>query len=419
MSRTGRILMSAATEQRVARWTAQRWIVDAVVNLIGVEWDQPRIAYTAAAGGTDAFVDFRLAAARIKKIADIDREFARAAERREARAKQYEEEGRTVAARESYLIASLLWSLARWPILELNDWLEELEVNMNRCYAKFIDYAPHPVERVEIPFGNKSLPAYLHLPHKPGPGEKFPCVINIPGMDSSKENGVSIYGDKALKRGMAVLSVDGPGQGECFARRVLVDETAHMEAAEAELGWLADRAEIDMDNIVIRGTSFGSFFGIQSAARLGDRVKGVAVSAVCHEPGCNTLFNMACPSFKMRFMFMAGYDDEAEFDRFTPNLDLRPIAGDVKCPVLVTAGEDDQLSPLEFTRDLMSRIKTPKQLVVYQAGEHSFGGSRAALNGENPITLATDWMRARIDGKPCASEETLIDVMGNAHSTPY
>jgi hypothetical protein len=31
-------------------------------------------------------------------------------------------------------------------------------------------------------------------PRAPAKGEKFPCVINIPGMDSSKENGVAMYG---------------------------------------------------------------------------------------------------------------------------------------------------------------------------------------------------------------------------------
>ena len=60
------------------------------------------------------------------------------------------------------------------------------------------------IEIVRIPFQGRELPAYLHLPHAPGPGEAFPCCINIPGMDSSKETGVMMHGDGYLERGMAV-----------------------------------------------------------------------------------------------------------------------------------------------------------------------------------------------------------------------
>jgi pimeloyl-ACP methyl ester carboxylesterase len=41
-----------------------------------------------------------------------------------------------------------------------------------------------------------------------------------------------------------------------------------------------------------------------------------------------------------------------------------PIAGSIKCPVLIQAGEDDELSPLEFSDELAARIRTPKKLVI-------------------------------------------------------
>lgn len=47
-------------------------------------------------------------------------------------------------------------------------------------------------------------------------------------------------------------------------------------------------------------------FGLQAAAALGDRLKGAAVTFVNHDPGLNSTMDMASPSFKMRFMYMAG-----------------------------------------------------------------------------------------------------------------
>jgi fermentation-respiration switch protein FrsA (DUF1100 family) len=410
--------MSGDVNMRMKRWHEQRWLLDTVIRTVGVEWDQPRIAYMAAPAGPEAGVDFRLVAERIRKAADIDREFAKAAERREKRAEAYEKEGRPVAARESWLIASLLWASARWPIFEVTDKLLHYEERMNACYLAFARNAPHPVERVDIPFAGKAMPAYLHLPRKPAAGERFPCVVNIPGMDSSKENGVAQYGDPLLERGIAVLSVDGPGQGECCSIPIHVTATNHADAWVATVDWLCGRAEIDPARIAFKGTSFGSFFGTQAAAALGDRIKGCAVSAVCQEPGANTIFNMASPSFKLRFMFMANYQDEAEFDRFAATLDLRPIAKDIRCPYLVVAGEDDQLSPIEHTYALFDLLKCPKSIVVYEGANHSISEGMAARLGESRNTLIADWLKDRLDGKPMRAERVIVDSTGRSNVTP-
>ncbi|HXQ53564.1 MAG TPA: alpha/beta hydrolase, partial [Stellaceae bacterium] len=265
----------------------------------------------------------------------------------------------------------------------------------------------------------RSLPAYLHLPRKPTSGEKFPCVMAIGGMDGTKENSAAMYGDKLLERGIAIFAVDGPGQGECFARRINVTYTSHMEAAEANYKFLASHPALDKDRIVVRGTSMGTFFATQAAATLGTKIKALSESAVCHEPGFNTIFNMAAPSFKMRFMYMAGFEDEDEFDAWVAKLDLRPIAKDIKVPMQVIAGQDDQLSPLEHTRELLSLVKTPKQFVVYEAAVHGVYGAPSTLTGENPQTLQADWIADRLAGKPMArSEEIFISNAGRATVTP-
>src|SRR5215510_12790443 len=81
----------------------------------------------------------------------------------------------------------------------------------------------------------------------------------------------------------------------------------------------------------IRGNSMGSFWGTQVAS-IDDRLKGCAVQAVCHEPGMHTIFNLASPTLKLRFMYMAGYEDEDEFDRFAETLTLKRVGEKVTCP---------------------------------------------------------------------------------------
>ncbi len=412
-------MASVTIDRRIRRWQEQRWILDAVIRTVGIEWDQARIASKSKPGGDVAESDFRGVQRRVKKFDDIHREFAAAARKRQAKAKAYEEQGRLVTAGESYIAAALAWASACWPLFEACETLHAYEKQMNECYASFIRLAPHPIEKVEVPFQGRSLSAYLHLPRKPAPGEKFPCIISIGGMDGSKENMVSIYGDRFLSRGLAVLAVDGPGQAESASRGIFFTESNFGEAGLAIHDWLGKHSAIDMSRLAIRSSSFGSYFGSVAAAALGDKIKGYAVAGVCQEPGCHTIFNLASPTFKARFMFMSGYDDEVAFDEFCKKIDLRPYAPKITCPYMAIAGENDQLSPLEFTEDLFTRIAAPKRLVIYEGANHGVGDAPSVDNGEDKNTLLVDWLVDRINGKPFTSERVWVDSSGRATATPF
>lgn len=404
--------MAVPVERRMKRWQEQRWILDSIIRTVGIEWDQPRIAYTAGPCGPEANFDFNVVRQRVTKLADLPREFAAAARRREAVAEQHEKEGRLVAARESYFMASLLWGSAQWSIFENSPQNLEYDEHKVTCFKKYIAHAPNKIERVEIPFGKSSLPGYLHLP-RGWNGERLPCVLTIDGMDGFKEIMHAMYGDKILERGLASLAIDGPGQGECCTRGIHVTATNFKDAGRAALSWLRRRPEIDPNRLLVYGISFGSFWGTQIAT-LDDRLLGCAVAYVCHEPGGHTIFNMASPTFKLRFMYMAGIEDEDEFDRFAAGMTLD--GREVKCPYLAIAGEDDELSPIEHTYQLFDQIKTPKQLFVYQGERHAIGGQAGGL-GPNWLTLIADWLRNRADQKPMSSEKVYVDVTGRQHVT--
>lgn len=406
------------TAPTIRRFDEQRWLLDAVIRTVGIEWDQARIAAKARPVGAEAEHLFRACAQRIKKFEDIHREFAREARRQQERAQTQEADGRTVAARETYMTAALLWSLAAWPIFERNGALHHCDEQMNACYAGMVRHAPHPIERVEIPFGKQSLPGYLHLPHKPGAGQQFPVVLAVGGMDSSKENLVALYGDKLIERGFAVVAMDGPGQAESAGRGIHFTPEAWMEAAEAAHAFIGTRGELDRDRLVLRGNSFGSYFATVMSATFGNRIRGCAVTGICQEPGCDTIFNKASPTFKARFMFMSGYTDESAFDAFCQRIDLRPLAPKIMAPYMVVAGENDQLAPLHNTEHLLSLIKAPRRLVVYEGANHGVGDSPSVTFGEDKATLMADWLLDRVNGKQPPDERVFIETSGRARIEP-
>jgi pimeloyl-ACP methyl ester carboxylesterase len=398
------------------RWQAQRWLVDNVIRAVGMDFDQNRTGYLAAPCGPEAAGDFQMIRQRIQKFSDFAPAFEAAARRREERARAAEGQGRVVSAREDYFTAAIHWAAAQWPIAENNE--TNLFYNQRKveCYARYAHLADHHVERVLIPFHDKALPAWFHLP--PGyQGGRLPTVLAIPGMDSFKETAVLVYGDALLNRGCAVLALDGPGQYESPVLGVYVTMQNWIDAARIVFDWLAARSEVDPERVGVMGNSFGSLFGTVVAGAE-PRYRACAVRGPIHEPGCHTIFEEASPTFKLRFMYMAGYEDEDQFDAFARTLTWEGWAERVRGPYLCVAGEADELSPLIYTERLFDALSVPKQLVVYQDARHSVGGSPSVLLGPAPRTLMADWMVARLAGQPLESERWYVESSGRIVRSP-
>ncbi len=390
-------------KERVRRMEEQRWLIDKLIETSGVDFSWAPTNNALGILGFDVHPDIMSIRARAKKYADIPREFERVASRREAIARKAEEAGHVITARENYFAAAVFYGIATWAYHE-DDNEENIAYHARKadCYDEFIKYAPHPVERVEIPFEGKSLPGILHFPRSPH--QPVACVLAMRGMDALKEYSVSVYGAKFLERGMAVLALDGPGQGESLLRKIRCTADNYARAGQAAMDYLVKRPEIDASRIGLSGISMGSFWGTQVVARDG-RFKAAVAQAVCHEPGMNSIFNVASPTFKARYMWMAGYEDEDEFDKFARTLTLKGIGSRIKCPFLIVAGEDDELSPIKHSYDLYDEITAPKQMVVYRGERHSLSG---ALGWQ---TMVADWMKDRLEGKPMRSESILVDAV--------
>jgi dienelactone hydrolase len=397
------------------RWTEQRWQLDNIIQANGMDWDQPRSVYLSAPSGAIANADFAAVRARIKKYADAAPAFEQQARRREAAAKEAEAAGNLVTARENYFVAALHWGAAQWPIDEADEQNLTYNKRKRECYSKYAGMADHKAEEVWIPLGDKKIPAWLHLPYGYSNG-KAPAVISVPGMDSMKEGGVALYGDRFLSRGIAVLAIDGPGQYEAPLVGLYFSVDNWKQTGKACCDYLASRSEIDADKIGITGNSFGSFFSTIASA-YEPRIKAVAVSATCLEPGCHTILEEASPTFKMRFMFMSNVLDEKAFDEFRKTITWEGHVDKIAAPYLCVAGEFDELCPMRYTEALMKALKSPKQLVVYADSRHSVGGVSSANLGPSPAVLVADWMAARLASKPMTSEKWFVDGTGRVNKS--
>jgi len=400
----------------VRRWSEQRWLIDNTIRANGIDWDQPRSIYLSSPMGVEANADFAAIRARVQKMADIGAAFEATAKRREAKAREAEAADQPVTARDNYFMAAIHWGAAQWTYDENNETNIHFNQKKRECYRSYGKLADHQVEEVWIPFKDKAIPAWFHLPPS-YKGGRLPAVISIPGMDSYKEVQVALYGDRFLNRGIAVLAIDGPGQYEAPMIGVKVSMENWIAVGNPLVDWLAARPEIDADRIGVSGTSFGTFFGTIMTAHE-PRIRALVIVSTCLENGCHTIFEEASPTFKKRFMYMSGYTDEAKFDEFRKTLSWEGHADKIACPVLCLVGEAEELSPLDCAEQYMKTLTAPKQLVIYQDSRHSVGNVPAANLGPFPPILAADWMAARLKGKPFKSERWYVDASGKVTKTP-
>jgi X-Pro dipeptidyl-peptidase (S15 family) len=306
------------------RFDEQRWILDNIIQANGIDWDQGHTSVVIRAGGPSTAPEMDEVKKRVKRLVDICPAFEDLAKKREKVAKEAEQAGDKTTAREHYFCAAMYWATAMWTIDELNDQIKLQNDRKRANYDKYIAVADHKIEWVELPYRDKSLPGIFHLPPSYQAGSKVPVIVAISGMDGFKERSVGLK-DGWMERGYAVLAFEGPGYWEPPLRGLYVDVAGWTEAAKTVADWLANRPEVDATKIGMTGSSFGSFFTAIMMAADG-RFKACAVTGTCYEPGGETIFNEASPTFKKRFMFMSGITDEREFDDFRTTIDWNGYA---------------------------------------------------------------------------------------------
>ncbi|MCW2655348.1 MAG: dipeptidyl aminopeptidase [Mycobacterium sp.] len=150
-------------------------------------------------------------------------------------------------------------------------------------------------------------------------------------------------------------------------------------------------------------------------------LKGVVVGLVCHEAGCHTIFEAASPTFKARFMWMSGLEhDENAFDDMATKIDLRPSMPEMRVPWLVVAGDEDELSPIEHSYELVAACASPSAMLVYQQGRHALSLPTPSIaSGPNWTSYCADWLLDRVNGKPVDERVDYVLPTGDVERRPH
>jgi dipeptidyl aminopeptidase/acylaminoacyl peptidase len=329
-------------------------------------------------------------------------------------AKAAEAAGHTDTARQLYRRAQAVYHEAQHSIFE-DDNPEKIFLHGKHveCADKVAQYADYPVEKVEIPWEGAQIQGRWHLLRD---RRRAPAILFLPGMDMTKEAIPNPLANPFARRGFHVLSIDGPGQGISNLRKIRVTADNYERAASAAIDWLVARPEVDPDNIVIVGISFGCHWGVRVAA-VDRRVRALATTYAVVGPK-KAIFGEASPRFKQMFMYMAGQTDEAEFDAMAEKMDTAGFAERISCPTLLTMGEYDPLCHLEAAEDFFKELRCPKELWVLENEFHRIS-LRQGIGGIEIYPYIADWLRDELDGKHPKTLDKTILVKQKSGLGPY
>jgi pimeloyl-ACP methyl ester carboxylesterase len=298
-----------------------------------------------------------------------------------ALAREAEERGRSRTAGEAWNRAALSYHFGKFV------WMVDFEryrdttflaVEALRSAHRHLDPS---AERLEIPYEETVMAANLRRPSGvPCP----PLVLLLPGLDSTKEEFFA-WENVFLTRGLATLSLDGPGQGETgLATRI---EPAYEKAVGAALDHLSGRGDVDLERVGLAGVSLGGYYAPRALAyerrvRAAVGVSGPFDFGACWE-------TLPRPT-RETVLHHTGSADEEEGRARAAELNLHEAAALIDRPYLAITGRHDRLIPWEQTRRQADEAPAG-EFVLFEEGNHVCNNVPHLYR-----PLAADWLRERL-----------------------
>ncbi|HLZ55994.1 MAG TPA: alpha/beta fold hydrolase [Ktedonosporobacter sp.] len=282
-----------------------------------------------------------------------------------------------------YFHAAMAYHFGKFLFVQQPDELRAGHQRVVQTYQRGLAYFDPPAERVAIPYED-GVPIYGLL-RKPWHVPKPPVVVLMPGLDSVKEE-MHNYGDDMLRRGMAVLAIDGPGQGEMEAERPLRHD--YEVPIHHVIDYLASRSDVSATRIGLLGVSLGGYFSVRSAA-FEPRVKAAICLAGAYSLGQR--FDSSPLLTREAFVYRTKSANEAEARAKLQSFDLQGVVSKVTCPLLVIIGRRDRLFPPEDSERLVAEAGGEAELWLFEEGNHVCNNIPYKYRPQQ-----ADWLRKRL-----------------------
>jgi 2,6-dihydroxypseudooxynicotine hydrolase len=293
------------------------------------------------------------------------------------------EAGHTVTAGEHLRRAALTLQFAQFVLTEDVDQRTAIHRQQMALYRRAAPLLQPPAERVSMPFDETAVPGYLR---RPVGVSRPPLVILIPGLESTKEQ-FSTFEPYFLARGVATLSMEGPGQGEMWYERAFSDED-YQRAFRAVLNFAGSRDDVNHDRLALVGTSFGGYLCLKCAPLVGGRLAGVVEIA---GPYDLAWFDDLQPVLQDGFAHLVKAPDRVTARQRLADVTLHGTIEELRSPVLVLHGGRDRVIPPREAHRIADALGDRAELRLEPEGSHSCNNLFSVVR-----PAVADWVADRL-----------------------
>jgi dipeptidyl aminopeptidase/acylaminoacyl peptidase len=232
-----------------------------------------------------------------------------------------------------------------------------------------------PIEHVEVPYEDTSLPAFFVRARGAGEDRPAPAVVFFNGFDGNKELNWFLGIEDLLARGVSVLSLDSPGVGEAIRFRGIPLRHDYEVAGSAAVDWLETRPDVDPDRIGVMALSLGGYYASRSAS-MEPRFKAcVAWGAIWDyhriwRERIEAAFAKQLPVPGAHLVWSTGTASTEEALQVLEGFRLAEVVPRMTGAFLLVHGEDDQQVPVADARLLFDACgSADKTLRIFTGAE--------------------------------------------------
>jgi dienelactone hydrolase len=265
-------------------------------------------------------------------------EWLHVAERNDKRGDEEERSGHIRTAMNCWLRAADYYRSAEFWLLPDDPRRLATFDKCERASQKWLRYMGGEV--VAIPYEKGvSMPAYFI---KPAGGTRCPVLISFGGLDSFKDELWFMTGHGAVQRGIAVLMVDGPGQGGTLRRHKVPTRYDYEVPVSRCIDFLLKRNDVDGRHIAVSGSSLGGYYSARAGSKEHRLAACISHGAIWDvEQRFRDRGEGHALANHMKWVF--GAKSMAEAIEKAKPFKLEGVLDGMKCPYLVLHGGHDVL----------------------------------------------------------------------------
>ena len=315
-------------------------------------------------------------------------EWLRVAERNDARGDTEEKAGHIRTAMNCWLRAADYYRSAEFWLLPEDPRRLATFDKCERASHKWLRYLGGEV--VAIPYeGGLSLPAYFVRPKGKG---RSPVLISFGGLDSFKDEMWFMTGHGAVQRGIAVLMVDGPGQGGTLRRHKVPTRFDYEVPVGKCIDYLLTRKDVDEKRIAVSGSSLGGYYSARAGSKEHRLAACISHGAIWDvEQRFRDRGEGHALANHMKWVFGAKSMAEA-IEKARP-FKLEGVLDGMRCPYLVLHGGHDVLG-VENSKTVYEYAKSKRVKVTLRLTSEEETGAEHCQH-DNPTLgqeLMIDWL---------------------------